>query len=78
MTGEEKLKQKILGMRNITIADCDRILTMQGYTLRKGEGSHRVYHKKGAGAITIVAPKGTKYIKRIYVSRIIKLLHLEE
>lgn len=78
MGGEEKLIKKVLGKRNITIDDCDKILTLLGYTLRKGDGSHRVYHKKNARAIVIVAQKGTKFIKPFYIERLIKLLQLEE
>jgi predicted RNA binding protein YcfA (HicA-like mRNA interferase family) len=63
---------------HITLDDCEKILGDFGYTLNKGSGSHRVYHKKNARAITIAAPHGTKYIKLVYIKIIIKLLGLEE
>ena len=63
---------------HITIEDCDRVLTAYGYELRKGGGSHRTYHKKGAQAISVIVPKGTKYVKLIYIKLIAKYLKLED
>ncbi|MDO8577905.1 MAG: type II toxin-antitoxin system HicA family toxin [Dehalococcoidales bacterium] len=78
MKGKEKLIQKFFTKKSrITIADCDRLLTAYGYELRKGGGSHRTYHKKDARPITVVAPKGTKYVKSVYINLIIKYLKLE-
>ena len=74
----EKLIRKFLtDDRHITMDDCDKLLTAYGYFLHKSGGSHRVYHKKGFISITIVAPKGTRYIKSPYVKQIIKDLKLE-
>jgi len=76
---DEKLIQKFLtDERHITIEDCDRLLTVNAYVLHKSSGSHRVYHKKGSISITIVVPKGTKYVKLPYVKQIIKDLKLEK
>jgi predicted RNA binding protein YcfA (HicA-like mRNA interferase family) len=75
---DERLIQKFLSEeRHITVADCDRLLTANGYILHKSRGSHRVYHKKGFISITVVVPKGTKYLKLPYVKQIIKDLKLE-
>ncbi len=75
---DEKLVSKFLNDKtHITVADCERLLTGYGYELHKGGGSHRTYHKKGALPITFVSPKGTKYVKRIYIELIIKYLKLE-
>jgi predicted RNA binding protein YcfA (HicA-like mRNA interferase family) len=62
---------------HITINDCNALLNFYGYQLNKGSGSHRIYHKQNARAITIVAPHGTKYVKSIYIKIIIRLLGLE-
>jgi len=78
MKDSEKLSRKFLADKvHITIEDCGKLLVAYGYELRKGGGSHRTYHKKGAQPITIVAPKGTKYVKSVYISLIIKYLKLE-
>ena len=63
---------------HITIEDCDKLLRDFGHELNKGSGSHRVYHKKNARAITVAALHGTKYVKSTYIKLIIKLLGLEE
>ena len=74
---DEKLTKKFLTDKaHITIKDCHRLLSACGYELKKGGGSHRTYHKKGAPAITVVAPKGTKYVKAIYIQLITKYLKL--
>ena len=74
----EKLVKKFLTDKtHIKIGDCDRLLTAYGYRLRKGSGSHRTYHRKGDRPLTIVAPKGTKYVYSLYVNRIISELELE-
>jgi predicted RNA binding protein YcfA (HicA-like mRNA interferase family) len=76
---EDKLLEKFLeDPMHITISDCDKLLCEYGYTLNKGTGSHRVYHKKGARAITIAAPHGTRYIKSTYIKLLIKILELEK
>ncbi len=75
----EKLSKKFLtDPKHITIEDCDKLLTDYGYELRKGGGSHRTYHKKGLHPITVVVPKGTKYINTPYIGKIIRDLGLEE
>ena len=78
MSRDEKQVKKFLLKKNITIDDCDRVLILHGYELHKSHGSHRVYHKKGAMPITVVVPKGTKYLKTPYVNEIIKALKLED
>lgn len=79
MKGNEKLIQKFLTDKmHITVEDCGRLLTAYGYELRKGGSSHRTYHKKGARPITVIAPKGTKYIKSVYIELISKYLKLED
>ena len=79
MKGNEKLIKKFLTDKlHITIEDCDRLFTACGYELRKGGGSHRTYHKKGSRPITVVTPKGTKYVNTVYIKSIIKMLELEE
>jgi len=79
MKANEKLFQKFLTDKvHITVEDCDRLLTVYGYELRKGSGSHRAYHKKGTTPITVVTPKKSKYVLSPYVNRIIKDLGLEE
>jgi predicted RNA binding protein YcfA (HicA-like mRNA interferase family) len=79
MKNAEKLVQKFLTDKmHITVEDCDRLLTACGYVLRKGSGSHRAYHKKGATPITIVTPKKSRYVLSPYVNRLAKDLGLEE
>jgi predicted RNA binding protein YcfA (HicA-like mRNA interferase family) len=79
VTGIEKLIEKFLTDKfHITVEDCDRLLSHFGYELHKGGGSHRVYHKKGAKSITVVAPKKSKYVITPYVNTIITDLGLEE
>ena len=74
----ERLIQKFLNdPMHITIEDCDRLLTAYGYELRKGSGSHRTYHKRGAVPITVVTPKGSKYVNTPYVRNIARDLGLE-
>ena len=63
---------------HITVDDCDRLLTDFGYKLKKGAGSHRVYHKKETTPVIVVIPKNTKYVKPGYVWLIVKKLKLEE
>jgi len=75
----ERLVKKFLADRtHITTDDCDRLLTAHGYELHKSRGSHRTYHKKGTVPITVIIPKGKKYIISPYVNRIIRDLGLEE
>lgn len=75
---DKKLVQKFLNDRmHITVEDCDSLLTTYGFELRKGRGSHKVYHKKGDAPITVVAPKDKKYVKPGYVNLLIKRLNLE-
>lgn len=75
----EKLLLKFLTDKmHITVEDCEKLLNAYGYELRKGSGSHRAYHKKGATPIIIVTPKNSRYILSPYVKRIIKYLGLEE
>ncbi len=79
VTDKEKLTQKFLNDKlRITIQDCDRLLTIYGYALHKGGGSHRVYHKKGAISITIVAPKKSKFVIAPYINKLIMDLGLEK
>jgi len=74
-----KLIQKFLAdKKHITVDDCDRLLTAYGFKLRKSSGSHRVYHRKGDTPVTVVTPKGKKYVKPGYVNLIIKRLNPEE
>ncbi len=78
MKGNEKLIEKFLTDRmHITVEDCDKLLTACGYELHKKGGSHQTYHKKGDTPISVVNPKGTKYVKPGYVDLIIKKLNLE-
>jgi predicted RNA binding protein YcfA (HicA-like mRNA interferase family) len=75
---DEKLIRKFLtDQRHIILEDCKRILESYGYVLHKSSGSHRIFHQKGFISITIVVPKGTKYIKSPYVKQIIKELKME-
>jgi predicted RNA binding protein YcfA (HicA-like mRNA interferase family) len=74
---DEKLLQRFLSRRNITVDDCDKVLTAYGYSFHKKGGSHRTYHKKGDTPINVIIPKNTKYIKPGYVDKIIKKLNLE-
>jgi hypothetical protein len=75
---DERLIEKFLSdKQHITIDDCDRLLINHDYELHIGGGSHRVYHKKGEIPLVIVAQKGTRYVKKIYIDRIVKYLHLE-
>jgi predicted RNA binding protein YcfA (HicA-like mRNA interferase family) len=75
---DEKFVKRFLSGKNITVDDCERVLILYGYELHKSRGSHKVYHKKGRMPITIVVPKGTKYVKTPYVNNIIKILKLED
>jgi predicted RNA binding protein YcfA (HicA-like mRNA interferase family) len=75
---DDKFVKRFLSRKSITVDDCDRVLTLSGYELHKSRGSHKVYHKKGMMPITVVVPKGTKYVKTPYVNSIIKILKLED
>jgi hypothetical protein len=78
MTGIEKLVEKFLTDKtHITVEDCHRLLTGFGYSLRKGAGSHLTFHMQGSHPVTVVAPKGTKYVYLLYVNKVIKELGLE-
>jgi predicted RNA binding protein YcfA (HicA-like mRNA interferase family) len=77
MSSAEKLVNKFLSRKNITVEDCDRLLTTFGYEFHKSGGSHRVYHKKGAKSITVVTPKHSRYVNSAYVDLVIKALNLE-
>jgi len=72
------IRKFITDSKHITIEDCDDLLTSFGYELKKGAGSHRTYHKKGGRPVTVVMPKGTKYIYSVYINLIIKILKLED
>jgi predicted RNA binding protein YcfA (HicA-like mRNA interferase family) len=75
---DEKLIRKFLSDdKHITMDECGKLLVNNGYVLHKSGGSHRVYHKKGFISITVVAPKGAKYVKSPYVKQLIKDLNLE-
>jgi predicted RNA binding protein YcfA (HicA-like mRNA interferase family) len=76
VSGNEKLVRRFLAKKNITVTDCDKVLTLYGYELHKSRGSHKVYHKKGAMPVTIVVPKGTRYVKTPYIDAIIRILKL--
>lgn len=79
MKANDRLIKKFLTDKtHITIDDCDRLLTDNGYELRKSGGSHQTYHKKGTTPITVVIPKNKKYILSPYVNTIIKDLGLED
>lgn len=79
MQDNEKLIRKFLNDKmHITVEDCDKLLTTYGFKLRKSSGSHRVYHRKGGKPVTVVNPKGKKYVKPSYVNLLIKCLNLEE
>jgi predicted RNA binding protein YcfA (HicA-like mRNA interferase family) len=79
VTGNEKLIEKFLTEQTrITIEDCDRLLADFGYDARKKGGSHRTYHKQNALPITVVIPKGTKYVKASYIKFIARYLKLED
>ncbi len=77
MSDDQLIRNIINDQAHITIKECDQLLLNFGYTLKKGSGSHRVYHKKNARAITIAAPHGTRYVKSTYIKIIIKILGLE-
>lgn len=77
MKDERIIRKFLTDKKHITVKDCDTLLLSIGYELRKGRGSHRTYHKKGNRPITIVIPKGTKYINSLYVNNIVKFLELE-
>ncbi len=61
----------------IDFADVQRLLEAFGWELRKGHGSHRVFHKRGSRSITLPVIEGS-HVKAIYVRRIADLLELEE
>jgi predicted RNA binding protein YcfA (HicA-like mRNA interferase family) len=78
MSSDDKLVKKILTRKNVTVKDCDKLLTNYGYEWHKGGGSHRVYHQKGTKSITIITPKKSKYVVSLYVNAMIKDLGLEQ
>ena len=78
MTEDKLIRKFLTDKTHITVDDCDRLLVHFGYHLNKGGGSHRCYHQKGLKPITIVQPKGKKYIGIAYVNRLLKELKLEE
>jgi predicted RNA binding protein YcfA (HicA-like mRNA interferase family) len=60
-------------------ADIDGVTTLLGlfgYALRKGGGSHRVFHKPGAMPITV--PTVGMKIKKEYIEMLVKKLGLED
>ena len=78
MSSVDKLVNKFLSGKNITVEDCDRLLIFYGYEYHKTGGSHRVYHQKVVKSITVVIPKKSKYVNTAYVDLVIKGLKLEE
>jgi predicted RNA binding protein YcfA (HicA-like mRNA interferase family) len=78
MSGKEVIHKFLNDPHHITVDDCTKLLRDFGYDLKKGAGSHRVYHKENARAITVVAPHGARFIKSTYIKIIIKLLGLED
>jgi predicted RNA binding protein YcfA (HicA-like mRNA interferase family) len=78
MSDADRLINKFLSRKNITVEDCDKLLSLFGYGYHKGSGSHRVYHRKGTKSITIVIPKHSKYIASLYINQLIKDLGLEQ
>lgn len=78
MSDEKLIKKFLTDQRHINVDDCDGLLRKHGYDYHKNAGSHRVYHKKGSISITVVVPKGTRYIKSLYVKQIVKDLKLED
>jgi predicted RNA binding protein YcfA (HicA-like mRNA interferase family) len=77
MSIEKLIKEFLTDQTHITLEDCKRLLESYGYVLHKSGGSHRIFHKNGFVSITVVVPKGTKYIKSPYVKQIVKDLKLE-
>ena len=77
MSSVDKLVNKFLSGKNITVEDCDRLLIYYAYEYHKTGGSHRVYHQKGAKSITVVIPKKSKYVNTAYVDLVIQGLNLE-
>jgi len=77
MSSADKLVNKFLSGKNITVEDCDRLLIYYGYEYHRTGGSHRVYHRTNAKSITIIIPKKSKYIASLYINQLIKDLGLE-
>lgn len=71
-----KLIRRFIEGKQITVDDCDQLLAYYDYKLHKQGGSHRVYHKKGALPIVIIVPKHTKYIKKEYIDKLVKIFNL--
>jgi hypothetical protein len=61
---------------SVDIAQVETLLGLFGYTLRKGGGSHRVFHQPGAAPITV--PTVGLRIKKEYVEMLARRLALEE
>jgi hypothetical protein len=61
---------------NVDIDEVTTVLGLFDYTLRKGGGSHRVFHKPGAMPITV--PTVGMKIKKEYIEMLVKKLKLEE
>jgi hypothetical protein len=61
---------------SVDIAEVETLLGLFGYALRKGGGSHRVFHKPGATPITV--PTVGLRIKKEYVEMLTRKLALED
>jgi len=61
---------------SVDIAGVEALLAGFGYTLRKGGGSHRVFHKPGANPITV--PTVGLRIKKEYIEMLARKLALED
>ena len=77
MSSIDKLINKFLSGKNITVEYCDRLLIYHRYEYHKTGGSHRVYHRTDAKSITIIIPKKSKYIASLYINQLLKDLGLE-
>ena len=72
----ERLTEEFLARpEGVEIAQAETLLGLYGYALRKGGGSHRVFHKPGATPITV--PTVGPHIKKEYVKMLVAKLQLE-
>lgn len=77
--GFEKLAKRFIEEPDkITQDDCKRLLVdFLGYTVGRKAGSEQAYHKKNYYPITVPAPHKGKYVKKVYVIRLVNLSQLE-
>ncbi len=77
MSKRDKLIRRFIEKpQTIGIAEIRQLLESLGYEEKRNQGSHCVFHKKGAPVITVPTIKGRE-VKVQYVRRLAEILDLE-